>query len=363
MDNVDAQRRARTLSQSGAYRYLLPENLTRVPAQNSDKARCQFRRQLAAWVASHGPEGSEERRVAASLAAQIRYVPLPEFYAAFDRQLEWLNKSLKMPYQLIVPVKTAKRGLVVPSSTSWLGQRVIRTLRAPLHGMIMSQSSRYIFSGDSWPENVVYADDGTYSATQITEFVRGFVMNILLHRLLAGRMPKSPPDLNVWFAIPFRTPHGDRILKALGPMIMDELASKASAFTDAAYRRKYLAAIATLRARLKVHVSPSYEAVPSALDAAHALSLDLKTNPGAGTLLFEHKAPDWLSFPTELASGCRIVKRTGGISIFSNVDFKYSFDCRLKSPIVSQGDPKPYHMERPGVMRHLAGGPDDMRIP
>lgn len=358
MDNTEGIRRAKALLKSGTYRYLLPENLTMRGQEASDTARAHLESRLAAWVSSHGPAGSEMHDVAEKFAKQIRYVSLPDFYQAFDRQLDWLNKNLKMPYHLVNPVKTAKHGLKVPSSTSWLGQRVIRKLRAPLHGIILSQPSRYGFSGDDpWPENVVYADDGTYSATQITEFVRGFVTGLLAHKL-----PKRLPDLNIWLAIPFRTPHGDGALRGLGPRILDELAAKARAFTDEARRRKHSAAIRMLRERLTVHVSPFFERVPSALEAARALSLDLKTNPGAGMLIFEHKAPDWMSFPAELASGCRIGKKTGS-SIFADESYKYSFHCHEKTPIMSpRDDDRPYDIHRPGIARHMAGGSDDMHV-
>lgn len=371
MDNASAALHSKALKTSAAHQYILPEILTSALAPRaSENARKQFKARLAKWVNQHRAR-SRERSVASSLAEKIQFVTLPEFYAAFDRQLDWLNQRLKMPYHLTVHVKKDKKSdLVVPTSTGWLAQRVMHNLRAPMRGIALQVDREDLdFSGAAWPEHVVYADDGTYSGDQVSWFMSRLIGRLVVH--VKERAQASSrfdglklPAVNVWFAVPYRTRQGNKVLLNIKQRMLGAIATHIQRMPDAKGRRQAAAALEIVKQRLSVHVCPFYEKVTSALRVAEKLDLKLHADTGAGLLIFEHKIPDDLSFPLDLARGC-LIKPADPDDSESNPAYELrctDLDLMHRLPFVSQEDDKPYRIENPGIMRHIAGGSDNMHL-
>lgn len=388
-----------------------PEPRTIVPKRFTDSfergtgARITaFREGLARWVNAH--KDPKDRRVANELAKSIHYVPFREFLSKFKDALESLSGEMRGPYYLVTHVvrhgeNRSHRGpgtdIDLPKSSAWLAPYVKEALgaRHAVQGHVWVNSSRRELSvsdsarndsaggkqlrADRWvpsgDRNVIYTDDGSYSGEQIINFYLMFCakmwndyksMSRTSGRTGGGTGGGTGGVTHLWFVIPYMT---DRAVYKLRAMSMHHMALESilehpedveeygATIKNGEQAREFLEFI---RSHLQVHFNEqAYERMPLTTDVFSRLRIKadyLKSEGviGAGLFLFEHKAPDAVSFPRPLALGQLLVKRA----------FKASSDApgQVRVPFMSQVDEKPYGYTQPGMMSHLIGSRNDAAV-
>jgi hypothetical protein len=366
---------------------LIPEALTASFEAGSALRIQLFKQRLSEWRHSH--RDARDLVKARMLARNIRYVPLAEFRAEFGRAADWAARELGGPHHLFLPHTWLKVGgeardvlrAVAPKSGAWLaalGERAVSG-RSVLAGHVVQgpDMSMRVFSagrgGLGIPSNVLCFDDGSYSGAQALDAF----LHIALHlfRTSAGGLQH---ECTIWFVIPYCTPHARSLLELMA-------AGTGTAASSDARRKAFKRLFKMLKAQLVRHFSkeepvaqegtgaafktflyrcvrvrfyagaqeiPSMSEVYKRLGITRPRELSSAYGELQGLLVFEHKAPDSVSFPEELARGDLVRKGTIGDTPEAE-----------RVPFVTQTDAKPYGV--PAVLRHVhgRGESDDFHLP
>lgn len=374
--------------------YLVPRVFTEDYAKQSVDKIKEFSAGLQKWVSAHNDQINSttragklasifgknkqdkiaqlDKKKGSKLASYLEnsYVTLAEFLGTLRSHLITLDQEMKGSYFMIVHANhdkgNAERPLL-PKSSAWLAHTVTGVMghKHALQGMMRVTDNR-IMDIDKWPvgadRNLVYVDDGIYSGQQLLAFVIS----------LAGFLWKSAKAFgtggsgltHLWIVVPYRTKRGQRVLDALASgKFIENLESELQTaeamentpdLSDAmAHGAKITDIVAIAQKFLRIHVV-NKRTFSSITDTKEVFDkLGIKYNGmGAGLTVFEHKVPDAVSFPNALAKGALV--RNGRLTLaYSNT----------RVPFVSQTDEKPYGKKRPGMMRHIIGSSDNMKIP
>lgn len=388
-------------------RTLVPKRFTDAFEKGTDARIRAFRESLARWVNAHADP--KDRRVANELAKIIKYVPFVEFLDKFKGALRTVSQDMRGPYYMVTHVArlgertealdlhTSRRNgpaveMDVPKSSAWLAPYVKETLgtRHAVQGYVWVNAARrevsvsdsatndsaggrelrrnrWVPSGD---RNVVYVDDGSYSGEQIMNFYLMFCAK-MWNDFRSARTVRNGQErtgmTHLWYVVPYLSEQAEYRLNG---MSMNHLALESILETQADHLEEYGAKISDekeageflgfIRSHLQVHFDQrGYERMPLTEDVFGRLGIRADYVKrvgvlGAGLFLFEHKAPDAVSFPKPLAMGQLLVRRalkdprdTPGLA---------------RVPFMSQVDEKPYGHTQPGMMVHLIGSRDNAAI-
>lgn len=372
----------------------------------------QFHNNLRHWVDRHKLRPDLDADTAGQLARHINYVPLDKFDASLDKLLIKLKESIKKEhkqspkqwtekfefnnkknnwnkYQVLMPYEQDAR----PKSTTWLAPKLLCSMPKKSYGgyininaiqdKIENNVILYNQGHRAWCRDVIYIDDASYSGQQVTDILECLVKYMVEHRemlknqisneqqnggkkglittsilerrhhhqenIKQTRTTQSPYDYNplldfltyvrVWVVIPYMTLHAHKKLKDL---------------------QTRLSQTGTDWLRLRIVTRSGH--MRSASSVFTKLRIKGNTEETALTI-FEHKIPDYLSFPERLRLGNLLYKIKD--SKYSSTLIPYlSTDNGKKNnntntppqqpfPFVSLDDIKPYSISEPTVQSQV----------
>lgn len=373
--------------------FLLPPGFTEDYAKTSVQRLKTFTSGLQKWVKSHsevapdstgmlsklkGKTSREKKQIASDAATarklattlQQSYVTLSEFMGTFRRHVTVLEKTMKGPYYMVVHAahdKDDRERPLLPKSSAWLAHTVqeILSRKHALQG-IMQVTLNEIFmdkKDSKWPvgsdRNLIYVDDGIYSGQQLLYFV--ILLSAFMYKNAKAYGKGGTGKTHLWIVIPYRTKRGNYILDMLESGVFvneymeDEIEESEHYKEDIKdlHGAKISDVVDIARKYLKIHIveKNNGSAITNTREVFEKLGLTYN-GLGAGLTIFEHKVPDAVSFPRALTTGALI--KDGHVSMTGST---------MRVPFVSQNDEKPYGKKRPGMMRHIIGSTDNMKIP
>ncbi len=367
-------------------RYMLPSYFTSQYMKLSSSRSNDFTQKLREWVAAHGMKNAQNKRTpqqiqkdistASKLAniLQKSYITMAQFNVVLQKHLAVLDRTMVGPYHLVVHATHLDDRVnmpLMPKSSAWLARKVINGLsdRHSLQGLlqvvqnqitVQDQKGRAI--KDPWVgnsgRNIVYVDDGIYSGMQLSAFFISLCTLLWKARKPAVNNKNLRGGTHLWIMIPYRTYRGQRLLSELesGAFFdyMKEEIMQGEIMENVPDLEHVVASgasiddiVNTAKRLLTVHVvnlgsDPKYEPIPERKNVYYDLKMTTSDEMGEGLLVFEHKVPDSVSFPSILRKGFQI--RNGKFN-----------GSKPKRPFISQTDDKPYGLEQPGLVTHIIG--------
>ncbi len=378
--------------------YLLPPSFTEDYAKTSVNRHKTFTSGLQKWVKAHHNEVSAEQSkgllsklskgapskkkkkiaesdavIARKLATYLQesYVTLSEFLYTFRRHVTTLDKTMKGPYYMVVHASHDKNDRELPllaKSSAWLAHTVQEILgrKHALQGMMRVTMNAIIMDkkDSKWPvgsdRNIIYVDDGIYSGQQLLHFV--ILLSAFMYTNAKAYGTGGTGKTHLWIVIPYRTKRGDYMLDMMesgsfvNDYMEDEIQDPESSYMEDIedlHGANIRDVVNIAKKYLSIHIveKNAGSAITNTKEVFEKLGLTYN-GLGAGLTIFEHKVPDAVSFPMALTRGALI--KDGTVSITKS---------NIRVPFVSQTDNKPYGQERPGMMRHIIGSTDNMKIP
>lgn len=372
--------------------YLIPPEFTEEYAKTSINRLKSFTNGLQKWVKAHKEvtlykttllsklkgktyrqkmQINSDAEAARKLATYLQqsYVTLSEFLYTFRSHVNTLNKTLKGPYYMIVHTSHDKNNHERPllaKSSAWLSHMVQEALsrKHALQGIMRVTLNEIVLDkGTKWPvgsdRNIIYVDDGIYSGQQLLYFV--VLLSAFMYKNAKAYGSGGTGKTHLWIVIPYRTHRGQHLLGMLesgqivDEYLEDEIENSSTYYQDDMHDLKganIRDVVDIAKKYLKIHIVEKTGSVITSTNKVFE-KLGLTYNGlGAGLTIFEHKVPDAASFPNALTKGALI--RGGAVSTTGST---------VRVPFVSQTDEKPYGKDQPGMMRHIIGSTDNMKIP
>jgi hypothetical protein len=226
------------------------------------------------WIAAY--KEPEAQKTARWLVDHITRISLQDFQTELSRLVQTLKQQVPDGPHIVL----APRDSLFKKSELWVAQMAMEYGLKPPEEIVMAKNIAAYLKSHPEIRNVLYFDDASYSGDRIRVNMMGQSINMIRH-----------PDLFYFIIMPYMTQFAVNSTK-------ENLHSTCSHQVRIVNNRR----LETINELVSKESQSDQKMLLRAMDEHFDINPD-RDSPGSTLTFFEHKVPDWLSFPAIVRKG------------------------------------------------------------